>query len=103
MIDWKRAKPDDFKIRFEIEEIIQNGDTLIFPVSIYTEEDEKVFTKGVPIRAEFYFELRELDGWLDALKKIIKSRIREDIMERIKTGKMTVKDKVELLGERESL
>ena len=99
MIDWKNVKPEDFRIRFDVDEIDQAGDTLFFPVSVYTVDGEKVFTKLVPIRAEFYFELRALDTWNDSLKKIIKNRVRDDIQERIKTERVAIQDKIALLSD----
>ena len=100
MIDWANCKPEDFKIQYQVEEIESVGDRYVFPVNVYHGDTEEfAFMKMIPIKTEFFQDIRKLDGWRDALSKVFRTRIRDDINIRINAGKVAIEDKMELLSE----
>ena len=105
MIDWENCKPEDFSVSYLIEEISVVGDRHVFPVMVYhSKTDEHAFSKTVPIRTEFYEELRASAEWKPMLQKILKARVRDDITERINNKKLPIDDKLSLFSEdRETL
>ena len=100
MINWSNCKPEDFSVSCLVEEIMPVGDRQVFPVSVFHKESEEfAFTKSVPLMAEFYDDLRKTKDWKPALLKILKARVREDIVARINTKKIAVEDKIDLFNE----
>lgn len=99
MIDWEKARPDDFRYQMEVESIHESGDSIIFPVRIYHKDGEYAFLKPVPIRADFYRDLKKTPDWQKAMTKIFEQRIKDDIIARTKTGPVPIEDKIAWIGE----
>lgn len=94
MIDWEKAGPDDFRLQMEVESIQESGDSIIFPVRVYHKDGDFAFLKSVPVRADFYRELRKTPDWQKALAKIFRQRVKDDIISRMKTGHVSIEDKI---------
>ncbi len=97
MIDWSKCQTNDFSLVVDGEEIQQVGQTQLFPVRVFYKGEVFAFMKSVPLRAEFYAQLRKKDDWKECLMKILKNRVREDIVERIRSNHIDVDDKLELM------
>ena len=94
MIDWEKASPDDFRLQMEVESIQESGDSIIFPVRVYHKDGDFAFLKSVPIRAEFYRDLKKTSDWKNALTKIFQQRVRDDLIARIKKVAVPIEDKI---------
>jgi len=94
MIDWEKANPDDFRLQMEVESIQESGDSIIFPIRVYHKDGDFAFLKSVPIRADFYRDLKKTADWKEALMKIFQHRVKDDIISRTKTGQIPIEDKV---------
>ena len=94
MIDWEKVSPDDFRLQVEVESIQESGDNIIFPVRVYHKAGDFAFLKSVPIRADFYRDLKKITGWKNALTKIFQQRVKDDIIARTKAGRMPIEDKI---------
>ena len=94
MIDWEKASPDDFRLQMEVESIQESGDSIIFPVRVYHKDGDFAFIKSVPIRADFYRDLKKTPGWKNALTKIFQQRVRDDLIARTKAGRISIEDKI---------
>jgi hypothetical protein len=94
MIDWEKVSPDDFRLQMEVESIQESGDSIIFPVRVYHKEGDFAFLKSVPVRVEFYRDLKKTPDWQKALTKIFKQRVKDDILARTKTGHISIEDKI---------
>jgi hypothetical protein len=104
MIDWEKCSPEDFEIEVQGDEVNQTGASLIFPVKVYHFNGELAFSQGVPIRAEFYSQLKQREGWQEDLMVIIRKRVRDEINQRIKVQKVSIEDKIDFIKmERQSL
>ncbi len=104
MIDWRKASPDDFRLQVEVESIQELGESIIFPVRVYHKEGDFAFLKSVPIRAEFYRDLKKTIDGQEALTKIFQQRVRDDIVARTKTANISIEDKIDFIKmERQSL
>jgi len=99
MIDWKNCKPEDFSVAYITEEVLETGDRVVFPVDVYHGADEFVFRKSVPIMSSYYFELRKTQGWKEHLLKVLKARVKDEIVQRINTGRVDIQDKIDLFSE----
>ena len=97
MIDWSKCQADDFSLVVEGEEIQQVGHTQLFPVRVFYKGEVFAFMKSVPLRSEFYYQLRKKDDWKECLMEILKNRVREDIDERIRSNQIAIDDKLELM------
>jgi hypothetical protein len=98
MIDWSQCMAKDFSFVVDGEEIQQVGQTQLFPVRVFYKGDIFVFTKSVPIRSDFYGQLREKKDWKERLMVILKNRVREDIDEKIRSSRMGIDDKLALMN-----
>lgn len=94
MIDWEKADPEDFRLQMEVESIQESGDSIIFPVRVYHKDGDFAFLKAVPIRADFYRALRKTPDWQKALEKIFRQRVQDDLQARVKTGPVSIEDKI---------
>ncbi len=94
MIDWEKASPDDFTWQMEVESIQESGDSIIFPVRVYHKDGDLAFLKSVPIRADFYRDLKKTDDWKSALTKIFQQRVRDDLTARIQKVAVPIEDKI---------
>jgi len=94
MIDWGKANPDDFSLQVESESIKEVGENYIFPVRVYHKEGDFAFIKSIPIRAEFYRELKSTKDWKSALTKIFQQRVKDEIITRTKFGRIPIEDKI---------
>jgi len=94
MIDWEKADLEDFRLQMEVESIQEAGDSIIFPVRVYHKDGEFAFLKAVPIRADFYCALRKTIDWQKALGKIFRQRVKDDLLMRVKTGPVSIEDKI---------
>lgn len=103
MIDWQNAKLEEFTFDVDVEGIQEIGPSQVFPVKIRTQDDASAFTCNIPVRAEFYKQLKQTTGWEAALLKILKSRVREEILKRKKQNPVPIEDKLQLLDKRISL
>ncbi len=98
MIDWSQCKAGDFSLVVEGEEIGQVGQTQLFPVRVFYKGEIFAFMKSVPIRAEFYAQLRQRGDWKERLMEILKNRVRDDIEERICASRINIDDKLDLMA-----
>lgn len=98
MIDWKNAQLKDFTFDVDAEGIQEIGPSQVFPVKVHTKDGASAFTCAVPIRAEFYRQLKQTTDWEAALLKILKSRVREEILKRVKHNPVPIEDKLQLIG-----
>ena len=98
MIDWNQCQVEDFSLVVDGEEIQQVGQTQLFPVRVFYKGEVFVFMKSIPLRTEFYSQLRVKDGWKDSLMEILKNRVREDIVEKIRTNQIGIDEKLELMA-----
>jgi hypothetical protein len=98
MIDWSQCLATDFSLVVDGEEIQQVGQTQLFPVRVFYKGDTFVFTKSVPIRSDFYDQLRGKKDWKERLMIILKNRVREDIDEKIRSSRMGIDDKLALMN-----
>ena len=104
MIDWNKTNVEDFELRIEGEGIQESGNHIIFPVHVYHQDGTSAFLKSIPIRLEFYNALKKTSDWKEALMKIFKQRVRDDLAERIKPRSISVEDKIALIDlDRQSL
>jgi hypothetical protein len=97
MIDWSQCRVEDFSLVVDGEEIQEVGQTQLFPVRVFYQGETFAFMKSVPLRAEFYAQLRQRDDWKERLMEILKNRVREDIDEKIRIHRMGIDDKLELM------
>ncbi|MCH8313404.1 MAG: hypothetical protein IID17_10505 [Nitrospinae bacterium] len=95
MIDWEKCSPQDFEIEVQGDEVNQAGTSLIFPVKVYHKNGELAFSHGVPIRADFYRQLKQREGWQEDLMVIICKRVRDELNERLKKQEVSIEDKVD--------
>jgi hypothetical protein len=98
MIDWSQCRAEDFSLVVDGEDIQEVGQTQLFPVRVFYQGETFVFMKSVPLRAEFYSQLRLRDDWMEQLLKILKNRVKEDINEKIRTSRMSIDDKLDLMA-----
>lgn len=100
MIDWSQCRAEDFSLVVDGEEIQQVGQTQLFPVRVFYKGETFAFQKSVPLRAEFYAQLREREDWKERLMEILKNRVREEIVEQIRSSRIGIDDKLELMANR---
>ncbi|MZH02250.1 MAG: hypothetical protein F3745_02270 [Nitrospinae bacterium] len=98
MIDWSQCKAEDFSLVVDGEEIQQVGQTQLFPVRVFYKGEVFAFMKSIPLRTEFYSQLREKEDWKERLMEILKNRVRDDIDERIRTNRVGIDEKLELMA-----
>jgi hypothetical protein len=98
MIDWSQCRVEDFSLVVDGEEIQEVGQTQLFPVRVFYKEDTFAFMKSVPLRSEFYSQLRQRDDWKDRLMEILNNRVKEDIVSKIRAGSVGIDDKLELMA-----
>ena len=98
MIDWSQCKTEDFSLVVDGEEIQQVGQTQLFPVRVFYKGEVFAFMKSIPLRTEFYSQLREKEDWKERLMEILKNRVRDDIDERIRTNRVGIDEKLELMA-----
>ncbi len=98
MIDWSQCKAEDFSLRVDGEGIQQVGQTQLFPVRVFYKGEVFAFMKSVPLRSEFYGQLREKEDWKERLMEILKNRVREDIDEKIRSNRVGIDEKLELMA-----
>lgn len=98
MIDWSQCRPEDFNLVVDGDEIQQVGQTQLFPVRVFYKGEKFAFMKSVPLRAEFYAQLREKEDWKERLMEILKNRVREEIEEKIHSKCIGIDDKLELIA-----
>lgn len=103
MIDWQNANLDEFTFDVDVEGIQEIGPSQVFPVKVHTQDGTSALTCNVPVRAEFYRQLKQTADWEAALLKILKSRVREEILKRKKQNPVPIADKLQLIGKHISL
>jgi len=103
MIDWQNAKLEDFTFDVDAEGIQEIGLSQVFPVKVQTKDGAPAFTCTIPMRAQFYRQLKLTVDWEAALLKILKSRVREEILKRMKHNPVPIEDKLQLIGKQISI
>ena len=103
MIDWQNANPEKFTFEVDVEGIQQIGSSQIFPVQVHTLDGTPAFSCVIPVRAEFYRQLQHTADWEAALIKILKSRVREEILQRKKESPVAIEDKLRLINRKISI
>lgn len=98
MIDWSNANIEEFNFDVDVEGIQEIGPSQVFPVKVHTKDGTPAFTCTIPVRAEFYRQLKQTADWETALLKILKSRVREEILKRKKGNPVPIEDKLQLIG-----
>lgn len=97
MLDWTNCKPEDFSMEVEAEEIQEVGQRQMFPVRVFYKDGELAFLKSIPLRSEFYLQLRQREDWKEKLMAILNQRVKEEIIERIRSKQMAIDDKLDFL------
>ncbi len=97
MIDWSQCTVNDFSLVVDGEEIQEVGQSQLFPVRVFYKGDTFAFMKSVPIRSEFYSQLRQKKDWKVRLMTILKNRVREDIDDKIRAKRIDIDDKLALM------
>jgi hypothetical protein len=103
MIDWQNINPEQFVFDVNVEGIQEIGPAQVFPVKVHTQDGTPAFTCNIPVRAEFYRQLKQTADWEAALLKILKSRVRDEILKRKKQNPVPIEDKLQLLDRRISI
>jgi len=103
MIDWQNVKLEEFTFDVDVEGVQEIGPSQVFPVKVRTQDDASAFTCNIPVRSQFYHQLKQTADWEAALLKILKSRVREEILKRMKQNPVLIEDKLRLLGKRISI
>jgi len=103
MIDWQNANLDELTFDVDAEGIQEIGPSQVFPIKVHTKDGEPALTCNVPVRAEFYKQLKQTADWEAALLKILKSRVREEIIKRMKHNSVPIEDKLQLIGKHISI
>ncbi len=98
MIDWQNAKFEEFTFDVDVEGIQEIGPSQVFPVKVSTRDGTPAFACNIPVRAEFYRQLKRTADWETSLLKILKSRVREEILKRRKRNPVPIEDKLQLIG-----
>ncbi|MCH7650263.1 MAG: hypothetical protein IIA63_03780 [Nitrospinae bacterium] len=98
MIDWQNAQLEEFTFDVDVEGIQEIGPSQVFPVKVHHTDGTPAFTCTIPVRAEFYRQLKQTADWEAALLKILKSRVREEILKRKKQHPVPIEDKLQLIG-----
>ena len=103
MIDWQNINPDELTFDVDAEGIQEIGPSLVFPVQVRLQDGNPVFICNIPLRAEFYRELKKTADWESAFFKILKSRVREEVLKRKKQNPVFIEDKLQLIGKQISI
>lgn len=103
MIDWQNANLDEFTFDVDVEGIQEIGPSQVFPVKVHTRDGTPALTCSIPVRAEFYRQLKQTADWEAALLKILKSRVREEILKRRKHPPVLIEDKLQWIGRQISI
>lgn len=103
MIDWQNANPDELTFDVDVEGIQEIGSSQVFPIQVHTQDGIPVFTCTIPVRAEFYRQLKQTADWETALLKILKSRVRDEILKRKQHNPVSIEDKLQLIGRQISI
>lgn len=98
MIDWETVNPEDFVFDMDVEGIQEIGSSQVFPVKVHSRDGAPAFTCNVPVRAEFYRQLKQTADWEAALIRILKVRVREEILRRKNQSPVPIEDKLHLMG-----
>jgi hypothetical protein len=102
MIDWKNVLPEDFYFEVDVDSIDTTATHHVFPVRVYYKNEKSdgekfVFNHTVTIRSEFYDQLKNSSKWKEALGRILKSRVRDEILKRRQLQAVSIEEKVQLL------
>ena len=103
MIDWQNASLEEFTFDVDVEGIQEIGPAKVFPVQVHTRDRIPVFTCNIPVRAEFYRQLKQTVDWETALLKILKSRVKDEILKRRQRHPVSIEDKLRLIGRQISI
>lgn len=103
MIDWQNASLEKFTFDVDVEGIQEIGPSKVFPVHVHTRDRIPAFTCNIPVRAEFYRQLQQTADWETALLKILKSRVRDEILKRRQHHPVAIEDKLRLIGRQISI
>ncbi len=96
-MDWTQCKPEDFSMEVDVEEIREVGQRQMFPVRVFYKDGSLAFLTSVPIRSEFYLQLRQREDWKEKLMTILNQRVKDEIAERIRCQQMAIDDKLEFM------
>ena len=69
---------------------------MVFPVRV-VHEGETVFVKTIPIRADFFGELKTTKGWKESLLRIFRTRIKEEVIRRQKAARISIVEKIDFM------
>ena len=97
MLDWSNCRPNDFSFEIDAEEIQEIGQRQMFPIKVFYKDGTLAFIKSIPLRSEFYWQLREREDWKEKLMAILKQRLKEEISQRTRSNQMTIDDKLEII------
>ncbi len=94
MLDWTICKPEEFSLEIDAEEIQEVRQQQMFPVRVFYKDGTLAFLKSIPLRSEFYLQLRQREDWKEKLMAILKQRVKDEIAERIRSSHITIDDKL---------
>lgn len=103
MMDWHKVNLEEFVFDVDVEAIQQIGTSQVFPVQVQTRDGIQAFTFNIPVRTEFYRQLRQTADWEPTLIKILKARVRDEILKRKQQTPVVIEDKLKLIGKQISL
>ncbi len=98
MIDWEKVNIDDFTFKVEGDAVVESGENIVFPIQVYHQDGTLAFLKSIPIRADFYSQLRKTTDWKEALMNIFKQRVRDELCRRLKKQSVSIEEKLDLIN-----
>lgn len=96
-MDWGSCKLEDFSMEVDAEEIQEIGQQKMFPVHVFYKDGTLALLKSIPIRSDFYIQLRQREDWEEKLMGILKKRVKEDLAEKIRSKQMAVDEKLDFM------
>ena len=103
MIDWQSVNLEEFVFDVDVEGIQEIGSSQVFPVKVHLRDDTPAVTLNIPVRVEFYRQLKQTTDWEAILLRVLKSRVREEILKRKKQNPVPFEDKLQLMGQHVSV
>lgn len=96
-MDWSGCKIEDFSMEVDAVEIQQVGQRQMFPVRVFYKDGTLALFKSIPLQSEFYLQLRQREDWKEKLMAILNQRVKEEIVEKIRSKQIAIGDKLDFM------
>jgi len=96
-MDRRGCKIEDFSMEVDAVEIQQVGQRQMFPVRVFYKDGTLALFKSIPLQTEFYFQLRQRKDWKEKLLAILNQRVKEELVEKIRSKQMVIDDKLDFI------